>query len=201
MQLNIDAGRTAILALDFQGSILDPLQGTAELLACVGHAIAAMREAGGTIGYVRVAFEPIDLDGFPGHSAMGRRMKAAGAKVLADAPTTAIDARIAPLSGDIVVRKTRVGAFWTTDLHDQLRRRGIETIVLAGVHTSGAVLSTLRDAHDRDYRVIVLRDGCADPDPTVHDVLMNMIFPKQATVITTADLLHILDVRKAAAHA
>ena len=62
------------------------------------------------------------------------------------------------------MRKQRVGAFSTTDLHEQLQARGIDTLVLAGISTSGCVHSTVLDAFDRDYRVIVLSDACADPD-------------------------------------
>ncbi len=89
---------------------------------------------------------------------------------------------------DIVVRKTRVGAFSTTDLDKQLRDRGIDTLLLAGLSTSGVMLSTVRDAHDRDYQVFVVADLTADPDPDVHEFLTGRIFPRQARVITAADL-------------
>jgi nicotinamidase-related amidase len=96
--------------------------------------------------------------------------------------------RVSPEPGDIVVRKVRVGAFSTTDLDEQLRKRGISTLILAGVSTSGVVLSTIRDAADRDYRIFVLVDASADFDAEVHDVLMTKVFPRQADVITVADL-------------
>ncbi len=86
------------------------------------------------------------------------------------------------------MRKVRVGAFSTTDLDRQLQARGIDTLILAGIATSGVVLSTVRDAADRDYRVYVLADGSADRDPEVHDVLINKVFPRQAHVITIAEL-------------
>src|SRR5262249_42543447 len=110
----------------------------------------------------------------------------------ADAPHTQVHERIGPRDGDIVVRKTRVGAFSTTDLHDQLRRRGVDTLVLAGISTSGGVLSTVRDAADRDYRLVVLSDGCADFDPEVHRVLLDKVFPRQATVIEIAEFERLL---------
>jgi nicotinamidase-related amidase len=55
-------------------------------------------------------------------------------------PTTAIHDQLAPQPGDIEVRKTRVGAMSTTDLDQQLRDRGIITLVLAGISTNGVVL-------------------------------------------------------------
>ena len=91
------------------------------------------------------------------------------------------------------MRKNRVGPFGSTDLHEQLQARGIDTLVLAGISTSGVVLSTVRDAHDRDYRLIVLADLCADRDPEVHKVLTGKVFPGQAEVIDAAELHELLD--------
>jgi nicotinamidase-related amidase len=81
-----------------------------------------------------------------------------------------------------------VGAFSTTDLETQLRDVGISTLILAGISTSGVVLSTLRDASDRDYQIVVLADGCPDPGPEVHSVLMRKVFPCQACVAAVAEL-------------
>jgi len=64
----------------------------------------------------------------------------------------------------------------------------IATLILAGVSTSGVVLSTVRDAADRDYRVFVLADATADPEPGVHGFLTERVFPRQAQVITVAQL-------------
>jgi len=74
----------------------------------------------------------------------------------------------------------------------QLRDRGVINLILAGISTSGVVLSTVRDAADRDYRVFVLADGCADPQPGVHEFLTEKIFPRQAHVITMAELKGLL---------
>jgi len=86
------------------------------------------------------------------------------------------------------VRKTRVGPFSTTDLAQHLRDRKVDTLILAGISTSGVVLSTVRDAHDRDYRLFVLADVSADPEPGVHEFLTERIFPRQAHVIELAEL-------------
>lgn len=59
----------------------------------------------------------------------------------------------------------------------------MQEIVLCGVATSGVVLSTVREAADKDYGIAVLRDGCLDGDEEVHRVLMEKIFVKQAKVL------------------
>jgi nicotinamidase-related amidase len=58
-----------------------------------------------------------------------------------------------------------------------------------GHATSGVILSTVRLAADLDYHVIVVEDGCADRDPEVHQLLMAKVFPRQATVVSAAELV------------
>ena len=91
-------------------------------------------------------------------------------------------------ASDVVIHKAGVGAFSTTDLHEQLQDLGVDTLVLAGISTSGVVLSTVIEAHDLDYRVFVLAEGCADTDPEVHAFLLERIFPRRGAVITLAEL-------------
>ena len=188
----VDTRRTALLVMDYQAGILGRLDQAEPLLACAADAIAVVRGRGGQIGYVRVAFDDADYEAVPAHSRFAPLLAAAGPAMHSDSPATAVHDTVAPEPGDITVRKTRVGAFSTTDLHQRLRDRGIINLILAGISTSGVVLSTVRDAADRDYRVFVLADACADPVPGVHDFLTEKIFPRQAHVITSAELKDLL---------
>jgi nicotinamidase-related amidase len=70
-----------------------------------------------------------------------------------------------------------------------LGAREVDALVLLGIATSGVVLSTLRHAADADYRIVVVQDCCADRDPEVHRCLMEKVFPRQATVVSAADVL------------
>jgi len=182
----IDPSKTALLVMDYQNGIIPMVPNPEELLAGAREAIDLVRSHGGTIGYVRVGFADAGEIG----GAMGKRVGGTAAleHFHADHANTQIHADVAPQEGDIVVRKIRVGPFGSTDLHEQLQARGIDTLVLAGISTSGVVLSTVRDAHDRDYRLIVLADLCADRDPEVHEVLIGKVFPGQAEVIGAAEL-------------
>jgi nicotinamidase-related amidase len=181
--------------MDYQTGVLSALADPTSLLARAADAIAVVRRMGGHIGYVRVAFNDADVAAMPASNKMANRVAAAGKNLHNDSPATAIHDDLAPEPGDIVVRKTRVGPFSTTDLDRQLRERGITTLILAGISTSGVVLSTVRDAADRDYRLFVLADATADPDPDVHDFLTTKIFPRQADVITVADLTELMSER------
>jgi nicotinamidase-related amidase len=82
-----------------------------------------------------------------------------------------------------------VSAFTGSDLEVVLRGGDVRHLVLAGISTSGVVHSTLREAADKDYRLTALSDLCADPDPEVHRVLLEKIFPRQAQVVTSAQWL------------
>ena len=179
--------------MDYQPGILDRVEDADALAARAAAAIATMREAGAAIAYVRVAFTDADFDAIPDAAPMARIKQMPREFMHADSPGTQVDPRVAPEDGDIVVRKTRVGPFGTTDLDQQLRGRGIDTLVLAGISTSGVLLSAVRDAHDRDYRLFVLADASADPDPENHELLIGRIFPRQAEVIKVADLAGLLD--------
>jgi nicotinamidase-related amidase len=186
----IDPTKTALLVMDYQNGLFERIEEGEALLAGAGQAIELVREHGGHIGYVRVGFG----DGEVPSGTMGRRIGREAAQTMfhADSPATQIHDQLAPLDGDMVVRKTRVGPFGTTDLQEQLQAKGVDTLILAGISTSGVVLSTVRDAHDRDYRLIVLSDLCADPEPDVHSFLIERIFPRQAEVITSSELASLL---------
>jgi nicotinamidase-related amidase len=80
----------------------------------------------------------------------------------------------------------------TTDLDQQLRDRGIDTLVLAGLSTSGVVLSTLVEATDRDYLLFVLSDGTEDPDAETRDFLLGKVFPRRAQIIDIAGFRSLL---------
>jgi len=99
---------------------------------------------------------------------------------------------VSPLAEEVVVGKHRVNALFGTALDLIWRANGIETILLLGYATSGVVLSTVRYAADLDYRLLVVEDCCADQDAEVHDFLMQRLLPRQAEVVTAAEVMQAL---------
>jgi nicotinamidase-related amidase len=177
--------RPVLLLMDFQHGVVESL-GAPSVVDAAGRAARAARAAGIPVMFVRVAFRP----GYPEVAETNASFSAitaqAGDAYAQDQPATQIHASLAPQDGDPVIVKRRVSAFTGSDLDVLLRAAGADTLVLAGISTSGVVLSTLRQAADLDYRLTVLADACADRDEEVHRVLTEKVFPRQA-LVTTAD--------------
>jgi nicotinamidase-related amidase len=185
--------RTALLALDCQAGIVSVYAKPPEaFIEKASSALRAAREKGMQVIHVQVGFRP----GFPEISARNKLFAA-----IIDSPqyqeffqgtSGAIHPQLGPEPGDIVITKHRVSPFTGTDLAMILRAKEIEAIVLFGIATSGVVLSTLLDAGDADYRVIVIADCCADQDAELHDALLNRLFPRRAEVVTADDFVNAL---------
>lgn len=88
-----------------------------------------------------------------------------------------------------MVTKRRGSAFSGSDLDLVLRARGIDSLVLAGIATSGVALYTLCQANDLDFGLTVLSDVCLDTDPEVHRFLTGKLFPQWADVVAVEDWL------------
>jgi nicotinamidase-related amidase len=150
--------------------------------------------AGMRVIYVVVGFCP----GYPevsDRNATFNRLKASGA-FAAGAENAKIHPAVTPLEDEIVVTKHRVSAFAGTDLDLILRANGIETLILTGIITSGVVLSTLRHAADADYGLLVVGDCCSDRDEETHRVLLEKVFPWQATITTAEEFEQAIGARR-----
>jgi biuret amidohydrolase len=76
---------------------------------------------------------------------------------------------------DLVVVKPRVSPFYGTELEAALRARRIERVILGGVSTAWAVQAAARDAHDRDYQVVVVEDLCAAATEAQHESSLELL--------------------------
>jgi len=142
---------------------------------CCAGVLSEARRARVPVVHVRVAFSSGHPEANP-YSPMMRFIQEKG--LLSDgAPETEFDPRVRPEPGEIIVTKHGVSAFAGTPLDQLLRARRVDTVVLGGLVTHYAVDGTARDAHDRGYRVLVLKDGCASATPARHDAsLANLAF-------------------------
>lgn len=187
-QLTLDRAHSALLVMDYQSGIVANFGGNdTGLLDRASATLTAVREAGLPVIYVAVQFR----EGYPEISPRNKTLARIRATnmLLEGRPGSEIHSSIAPQPGDVVVIKRRTGAFSTTDLATILKARDINCLILMGIATSGVVLSTVRWAADADYEQIVIEDCCADRDEEVHRVLTGKVFPTQARVIRSDQLI------------
>ena len=178
---------SALLVMDMQQGIVARLDPDGTALARCRAAVDAARRAGIPVVFVRVAFRPGYPEAHPDNAAFGTLRERVGETMTVHDPATQIDAALAPRPDEPVVVKKRVSAFAGSDLALLVGALGARHLVLCGLATGGVVLSTVREAADRDYVLTVLADACRDADPEVHRVLIDKVFPRQATVVTVAD--------------
>ncbi|MCX5555582.1 cysteine hydrolase family protein [Streptomyces sp. NBC_00038] len=185
---HLDPTRTALLLMDFQPAVLAVVPDADQVLSRAHAALSWARSHDVQVAFVRVAFTAEDFAAVPARNKSFAPLAQSG--FLADgSPEAALHESFDVHEQDITVRKIRISAFASaTDLRAALRDQGIDTLVLAGLSTGGVVLTTLRQAADDDFQLYVLKDATADPDPEVHRVLTEKVFPHQAYVIDTDEL-------------
>ncbi|MFP1851124.1 hydrolase [Lonsdalea quercina] len=94
--------------------------------------------------------------------------------------------------GDIRIIKHQWGAFYGTDLDLQLRRRGIDTLILGGISTNIGVESTARNAWEHGYNLVIAEDLCSAGSAEQHQSSMTHIFPRIARVRNSAEIAQAL---------
>ena len=184
--ISIDPTITALVLIDLQQSNVARELAPHSAQQVVAHSAQlaeAMRQRGGTVVYVRVLIKellPLSAD-----VALSRPASAP------PLPENATD--LVPEAGcqesDIVIAKRQWGAFQGTDLEQQLRRRGITTLVLAGIATNFGIESTARAATDLGYAVVFADDAMSSLRADLHEFSIKNIFPFMGKVRSTADLL------------
>ena len=95
-------------------------------------------------------------------------------------------------SNVVTVTKHNSGAFFGTDLDLQLRRRGINTIILSGLTTSNGVYATALDAFQHGYHLYIIEDATSDRDPDLHHLFFDKLYPKLGTVVTLAQVFSMI---------
>jgi nicotinamidase-related amidase len=175
----------ALLLMDIQNSVVDRFGAGEPYIDKVVATQERAEAAGLLVVLVRVAFRP-------DHAEISARNKVFSAAALRSdmvvgSPAVEPHVRLMRGNGEVVVTKKRISAFAGSDLELVLRSRDVTHLVVAGISTSGVVLSTIREAADRDYELTVLEDLCLDADDEVHRVLTSKVFVRQADVIAAAD--------------
>ena len=190
--ITLDKRHTALLIADFYAEQMGKLP-HAVSRKCLEKTLAvqqAARGAGILICYSATVFRPGYIEISDRNKSFSER-KRSGLAAVGD-PLAVIHPAVKPAVGEPVVAKHRVNALYGTDLAMILGANNVDTLILLGFATGGVILSTTRYAADADYRLIIVEDCCADQDPAVHDFLCQKIFPRQADVVQSPDVIKAL---------
>jgi nicotinamidase-related amidase len=192
VSLSLDRQHTALLIADFYAAIMSTIPHAVDrqVVEKTQRLQRAGREAGLFVCYCATVFRPGYVEVSERNKTF-RERKHSGQPAISD-PVQLIHPAVLPAAGEVVVGKHRVNALYGTALDPILRANNIDTLIILGYATGGVVLSTTRYAADLDYRLMVVEDCCADQDPEVHNFLTQRIFPRQAEVVSAADVMEAL---------
>jgi nicotinamidase-related amidase len=184
LEFQLDPQKTALVLIDLQNAILgmNPAPYTAAQVVENSKRLAEVfRAHGAPVVYVRV-----DLNDF-------MKLHVDQPHNMGDKPLPAAASEIAPSAGfqpgDILVTKRHWGAFAGTDLEQQLKARGVDTVVLTGISTNVGVESTVRQGTGLGFAFVVVEDACAAQDAEQHRFAFEKIFPRLTRVRTTDEVL------------
>lgn len=178
---DIDFAKTALVLIDLQKGIV-PIGGD-EIVEKSVQLVNRFREQNGFISFVRVDFQ----DGKDALTPETDQKPSAPLERPGD--WAEFDPRLNVQENDYIVTKRQWGAFFGTDLDLQLRRRGIDTIVLCGIATNIGVESTAREAFQYGYNQIFITDAMATFTKEEHEATLSYIFPKIGKLRTTQQFL------------
>jgi len=174
--------KTAFIGLDYIFDIVHPdgklSRNSSQVLkrsiiANVNRALHISRDKGWLTVLVKVGFAPGYVN-HPKDSPFFGNASKAGAIELGTRGTD-FHPDLESDFADVIVVKPRVSAFYCTDLEATLRANKVQRLVLAGVSTAWAVQATARDAHDRDYQVVIVEDACAAVTEEEHQESMKLL--------------------------
>ncbi|MBM3613742.1 MAG: cysteine hydrolase [Alphaproteobacteria bacterium] len=186
--------RTALLAIDMQNLFLEPgapleIPFARALVPGINRLARTLREAGGTVVWVRNAFDARTLAGWSvffgsiNTPDLSRRVLEGLAP---GSPHQALWPELDRATADMVADKDRYSAFHcpVSTLDRDLRARGIDTVLIAGTLTNVCCETTARDAMQLDYKVVMLADGCATRTDAEHNASLTAILNNFGDVAT-----------------
>jgi len=179
--------QTALLVMHYQTDILDLFPSVAPaLLANTRQLCDAARRQGIGIYFAKIHFSP----GYPEVSP--RNKNGQGIKQLGLFVHDQVSPELGRQADEPIILAHRASVFFDTDLMPRLSARGIDTLVMVGIASTGVVLSSVAHASDADFRLFTVKDCCYDPDPVVHEHLFSTAFESRTTVLSLSQALSLL---------
>ncbi len=183
--------RPAVIVIDMVEAYLQPgsplYAGVEAAVASAVRLVAAARDCGAPVIFTNVEYQPGGADG----GVFFRKVPAL--KVFEKgSPLGAFPAHLSPVDGDLVITKRYASAFFATHLAATLTSLGVDTLVIAGVSTSGCVRATALDACQNGFLPFVVRDACGDRHAAPHEANLFDLQAKYAEVVSEARALELM---------
>jgi nicotinamidase-related amidase len=156
------------------------------LLANTRQLCDAARQAGVSVYFAKIHFSP----GYPEVSPLNKNGQ--GIKQLGRFVHDRVCPELGRREDEPIIIAHRASVFFGTDLQARLSAQGIDTLIMAGVASTGVMLSSIAHASDADYRLFTVKDCCYDPDPVVHERLFATAFESRTTVLSLDQALSLL---------
>lgn len=193
---------TALLVIDMQRDFIEPggfgaalgndVAPLGAIVPTVGRLLAGARAAGLAVVHTRECHRPDLSDCPPAKRERGAPALRIGEEgpmgrvLVAGEPGAEIVPDLAPLPGETVIDKPGKGAFYATPLADVLARRGIASLILAGVTTEVCVQTTMREANDRGFACLLAEDATESYFPAFKAATLQMVRAQGGIVGWTA---------------
>jgi nicotinamidase-related amidase len=189
MKLKLDPQRTAVLLLDVQKDLVDITPGLKKnrVIENMAGVLKCARRRKLPVIHITASVRADFLD-LPKDNPLwdGLRKKR---QLIIGTKGAAIDPRVRPLKNELVLNKTCVDPFLTTNLGQALQNADANTIILMGLWTNYVVEATARHASDMGYRVFLVREACASNTVENHEFALNRILPTICYVVSAQDVL------------
>lgn len=188
--------RPALLIVDFVMAYLDPASplyaGVEDALASNERLLAAARAAGIPVIFTNVVYQADGADGGLFYK------KIPSLRVfLEGSPLGAFPPSLQPVAGEHVISKQFASAFFGTSLAEMLSEKGIDTLLITGLSTSGCVRATALDALQSGFAPFVVREACGDRHPAPHEANLFDLQAKYAEVVSEREACALLGLKEA----
>ena len=198
----LDPARTAHIIVDLQNGFMEPgatveIPQAREIVPNVNRISATVRAAGGLNVFIRYLIDDtaiVQWSTWFTYFATPERRKSMNETFCRGCHGFELWPELQVQRKDLIVDKTRFGAFvpGSSDLHDILQARGIDTLIITGTATNVCCESTARDAMQMNYKVIFVADANATNTDAEHNATLNNMMRLFADVMTTEELLGFL---------
>lgn len=187
--MDLDPKRTAIITLDVQNDLVENTNGVraSGMLDRMATILAAGRAAGSEVIHITASVRS-DFKDIPRDNPLWIMVRQQNSMVIGTKGAE-LHESVAAMPGELVLNKTCVDPFLTTNLGQALINADVNTLVIFGLWTNYVVEATARHASDIGYRVFIVSDCCAGNNPENHTWAMEKMLPTLSYITTTDEVV------------